>query len=161
MATRSAYRIRASFGVSHPCIVRRIATAHRSCLVRPKGQPSATKVGIDGTLGKSSPFQVHRSFAMLVSRLINHQGDSLADSRWSLVRCDAGYSVIAVFGGWCDSVRFDEATFGRRFGGPISVMRKRRSNAIGVRWWCVVNRWSLTVLVSLSVLGRKGVIFLM
>jgi hypothetical protein len=111
MATRSAYRIRASFGVSHPCIVRAIATAHRSCLVRSKGQPSGTKVGIGGTLGKSSPFQVHRSFAMLVSRLINHQDDSLADSRWSLARCDAGYSVIAVFGGWCDS-----------------VMRKRRSN---------------------------------
>jgi hypothetical protein len=141
MSTRSAYRIRAWFGVSQPCIVRGIATAHRSCLVRSKGQPSATKVGIDGTLGKSSPFQVHRSLAMLVSRLINHPGDSLADSRWSLTRCEAGYSTrslrsgcsvrFAVLNGWCDS-----------------VMRKRRSNAIGVRWWCVVNRWSLTVLVS-------------
>jgi hypothetical protein len=93
-------------------------------------------VGIDGALGKSSPFQVHRSFAMLVSRLINHPADSLADRRWSLARCDAGYSVamqfgysaIAAFGGWCDSVRFDEATLERRFGEAISVMRKRGSN---------------------------------
>jgi hypothetical protein len=78
------------FGISHPCIVRciascivrGIATAHRSCLVRSKGQPSATKVRIDGTLGECSPFPVHRSFAMLVSRLM---------------RC-------AVFDNWCDSV---------------------------------------------------------
>jgi hypothetical protein len=67
-AHRSAYRNRASFGVSQPRFVRRIATALRSYLVRSKGQPSATMVGIDGALGKSSPFQVHRSFAMLASR---------------------------------------------------------------------------------------------
>jgi hypothetical protein len=81
-----------SSGLSQPRIVRHIATVHRSCLVRSTGQPSATMVGIDGGLGKSSPFQVHRSFAMLVSRLINHPGDSLADGRWSLG--DAGYSAV-------------------------------------------------------------------
>jgi hypothetical protein len=83
-----------SSGILQLCLVRRIATVHRSCLVRFKGQPSATMVGIDGALGKSSPFQVHRSFVMLVSRLINHPAVSLADSRWSLARCDAGYSSI-------------------------------------------------------------------
>jgi hypothetical protein len=116
-----------SFGMSQPCIVRRIATVHRSAhrnrasflLGRGKGQPSATMVGIDGGLGKSSPLQVHRSFAMLVSRLINHPGDRLADSRWSLARCDAGYSTrFAVFGGrWSVRFgRFNAATLGRRFG---------------------------------------------
>jgi hypothetical protein len=104
-----------SFGISHPCIVRRIATVHRSCLGRSKGQPSATMIGIDGALGKSSPFQVHRSFAMLVSRLINHQGDSLADSRWSLVRCDAGYSSIDAI--WC-----------------CSGVRKRWCSGVRKRW---------------------------
>jgi hypothetical protein len=47
-------------------LVQRIAPARRSCLVQSKGQPSATMVGIDGVLGKSSPFQVHRSFSMLI-----------------------------------------------------------------------------------------------
>jgi hypothetical protein len=126
-AHRSAYRNRASFGVSQQRFIRRIATAHRSAyrnrasflLGTVQGQPSATMVGIDGVLGKSSPLQVHRSFAMLVSRLINHPGDSLADSRWSLARCDAGYSTrFAVFGGpWSVRFgRFNAATLGRRFG---------------------------------------------
>jgi hypothetical protein len=118
-ALRSAYRSRASFGVSQPRFVRRIATALRSVyrnrasflLGTVQGQPSATMVGIDGGLGKSSPLQVHRSFAMLVSRLINHPGDSLADSRWSLGDAMRAIAAIGVFGGRCDS-----------------VMRKRRSN---------------------------------
>jgi hypothetical protein len=49
-------------------LVRSIALARRSCLVQSKGQPSATMLGIDEILGKSSPFQVHRTFSMLVSR---------------------------------------------------------------------------------------------
>jgi hypothetical protein len=47
-------------------LVRSTAPARPSCLVQSKGQPSATMVGIDGILGKFSPFQVHRSFSMLL-----------------------------------------------------------------------------------------------
>jgi hypothetical protein len=102
-------------------LVRRIATVHRSCLVRSKGQPSATMVGIDGGLGKSSPLQVHRSFAMLVSRLINHPGDSLADGRWSLVRCDAGYSSI-------DAIRCCSGVRKRCCSGCENVVRITRNS---------------------------------
>jgi hypothetical protein len=51
-------------------------------------------VGIDGVWGSLLLSKEHRSFAMLVSRLINHPAVSLADRRWSLARCDAGYSSI-------------------------------------------------------------------
>jgi hypothetical protein len=47
-------------------LVRSIAPARPSCLVQSKGQPSATMVGIDAILGEFSPFQVHRSFSMLI-----------------------------------------------------------------------------------------------
>jgi hypothetical protein len=71
-------------------------------------------------------------------------------------------AAIGVFGtirGARWLVRFGEVRR-NNFGEAISVMRIRRSNAIGVRWWCVVNRWSLTVLVSLSVYEvGKGLIF--
>jgi hypothetical protein len=46
-------------------LVPRITTAHRSCLVRSEGQPSATMVRKQrGGLEKSSPFEVHQSFSM-------------------------------------------------------------------------------------------------
>jgi hypothetical protein len=47
---RSAYRNSTLFGVWQVLTVRHMATAHRSGLVRSKGQPSATMVGIDGDL---------------------------------------------------------------------------------------------------------------
>jgi hypothetical protein len=104
-----------SFIVSRLRLVRGIATAHRSgyrscasfLLGAVQGSAIRNYGGIDGVSGKSSPFQVHRSFAMLVSRLINHPGDSLADSRWSLGDALRAIPAIVVFGAirGCSGVR--------------------------------------------------------
>jgi hypothetical protein len=63
-----------------------------SCLLLSK-TPGVVSLELYLLLSIESSDITPRVTAMLVSRLINHPGDSLADSRWSLAGCDARCSM--------------------------------------------------------------------
>jgi hypothetical protein len=111
-----------SLSISHPCMVRRIASVHRSAnRNRASFAASQLRIVFWGSLLLSRCIEASRcsfrdlsSIRVIALRIVGGLWPyAMRGIRW---QCDSGYSAIAVFGGWCDSVGSMRRLWGGDFG---------------------------------------------